>query len=206
MSKLTNALIVKKMDYLTAKDQDGSELYERLDSLRPIERLKLKFGGPLFFLFFFPTALYFIFKSGVSYPKIWMWPIGILLLLPWVITERKAKKAQRLYNIIDNLRELLIEKRMRSITQISNAMGSNIKEFIEELKDAQDLGFFQQFQIDRKNMILTEDEEWAFNESQDFIKVHFQCNHCGAQNDVFVKNSDTKIKCEYCDTLNNANA
>ena len=199
MSSKTDKMISKKLHEMMSNGSHFTEKFSELRSTRPADRISL------YALFAFSIVLGLFMMAAVAIAemgKVWFFGSLGASILAWGLFYQKIVKTRRLYKMIDTYREALIDKNLRSIKEVANLVDSNLKELVDELKELQDIGLFQQFSIDRTKMLLIEDGDWGLEGSGEYEKKHFSCISCGAQNEIYIRKGSNSFKCEYCETIN----
>jgi len=111
---------------------------------------------------------------------------------------QKGRAAGRLYELTDKYRDSLIDKRLRSLMDLSTLTDASPDEIVDELKELQEVGLFRQFSVDRKNMQLIENASWGDTGSSKLTHVAFPCSSCGASNSIYTVATAKSGVCEYC--------
>lgn len=145
----------------------------------------------------------FAFASIEGYKKDFI--LGVICqILGWIIMAgggwviQKGRAAGRLYDLADKYRDALIDKGVRSMTDLSTLTDSSPDEIVDELKELQEVGLFRNFSIDRKNMQLIENAGWGDAGSNKLAQVAFSCSSCGANNSIYTEATASSGVCEYC--------
>lgn len=130
--------------------------------------------------------------------RAFVWIFGMLMVAGGGRVMQRGRAVGRLYELTDKYRDVLLDKGIRSIKDLSALTDSTPDEIVDELKELQEVGLLRQFSVDRTNMKFVENAGWGDTGFTQLKQVAFSCSSCGANNSIYMDASSSSGVCEYC--------